>query len=61
MAAIFNFLSPHLTFLLLFPFYNPTINLHVLTVLPIGGIINRMLLPVPNKLQILKKGVYSYQ
>jgi hypothetical protein len=38
-----------LTFLLLFPFYNPdTINLHVLMVLSIGGIVNAMLLPVLN-------------
>jgi hypothetical protein len=37
MAAISNFLFRHLTFLLLFPFYNPnTINLHVLMVLSIG-------------------------
>jgi len=37
MAAISNFLFPHLTFLLLFPFYNPdTVNLHVLTVLCVG-------------------------
>ena len=41
MATISNFLFPHLTFLLLFPFYNPdTINLHVLMVLSIGGIVN---------------------
>ena len=40
------FLFRHLTFLLLFPFYNPdTINLHVLMVLSIGGIVNAMLLP----------------
>jgi hypothetical protein len=46
MAAISNFLFRHLTFLLLFPFYNPdTINLHVLMVLSIRGIINAMLLP----------------
>ena len=47
MAAISNFLFPHLTFLLLFPFYNPdTVNLHVLMVLSIRGVINAMLLPV---------------
>jgi hypothetical protein len=35
-----------LTFLLLFPFYDPdTINLHVLTVLSIGGIVNAVLVP----------------
>jgi hypothetical protein len=40
------FLFRHLSFLLLFPFYNPdTINLHVLTVLSIGSIVNAMLLP----------------
>jgi hypothetical protein len=45
-AAISNFLFRHLTFLLLFPFYNPdTINLHVLMVLSIGGITKAMLLP----------------
>jgi hypothetical protein len=47
MAAISNFLFRHLTFLLLFPFYDPnTVNLHVLMVLSIGEIINAMLLPV---------------
>jgi len=46
MATISNFLFPHLTFLLLFPFYDPdTINLHVLMVLSAGGITNAMLLP----------------
>jgi hypothetical protein len=46
-VAISNFLFRHLTFLLLFPFYNPdTINLHVLMVLSIGGIISAMFLPV---------------
>src|SRR5512136_2618061 len=45
-AAISNFLFQHLTFSLLFPFYNPdTINLHVLMGLSIGGIVNAMLLP----------------
>jgi len=45
MAAISNFLFRHLTFLLLFPLYNPdTVNLHVLMVLSIRGIINAMLL-----------------
>jgi hypothetical protein len=35
-----------LTFLLLFPVYDPDpINFHVLMVLSIGGIINAMLLP----------------
>ena len=39
------FLFRLLTFLLLFPFYNPdTINLHVLMVLSIRGIINATLL-----------------
>ena len=46
MAAISNFLFRHLTFLLLFRFYNPdTINLHVRMVLSIGEIVNAMLLP----------------
>jgi hypothetical protein len=46
MAAISNFLFPHLTFLLPFPFYYPnTINLRLLMVLSIRGIINAMLLP----------------
>ncbi len=39
-AAISNFLCRHLTFLLLFPFYNPdAINLHVLMVLHRGGLV----------------------
>jgi hypothetical protein len=53
MAAISNFLFRHLTFLLLFPFYNPnTINLHVLMVLSVGGIVNAMLLPEVIKARI---------
>jgi len=45
-AAISTFLFYPLTFLLLFPFYNPdTVNLHVLMVLSIGGITNARLLP----------------
>jgi hypothetical protein len=45
------FLFPHLTFLLLFPFYNPnTIRLQVLMVLSIGGIANAMFLPVVSKI-----------
>jgi hypothetical protein len=44
-GEVIVFLFRHLTFLLLFPFYNPdTINLHVLMVPSIGGIVNVMVL-----------------